>query len=440
MKNLSSLSKARLAAGLTVGSSIFAAVSVATDFGSHTLQGALLGAGALGGIAVVWQLARTEASLAKTKQFCDALAAGDFSKRIGDMGEGGGIHALMWSVNNMADYMDAYIRESTAVLGYVSRNQYFRRILEGGLRGDLLQGARIINKATDKVARKMDDFKGIAGDVDTSLGNVVNDISQTSERLSGAAHQMEGTVASTRTGASEAITATEHTSQNVQAIAAAAEEMSISISEISKQMSRTSSIATMAVDEAAVAKDAIAALVAMAKRIGEVVAMIDSIAGQTNLLALNATIEAARAGDAGKGFTIVAAEVKELAAQTTTATEDIARQVDEIQKATAKAEHSFGNIGRIVHDIHEAATVVAAAVEEQTAASQEIASNVERAASGTFQMSDKVQAIGRDITAVEGAAGGVQAATRHLSSNTAHNVTQLMDKMTAFMGELRRVG
>lgn len=440
MKNLSSLSKSRYAGIVALFATGASAVSIFSGIGGEGAALGLLATAAASGALILWQLKTADASVQEATQFCKTLAAGDFSKRISRMNDGGNMYNLLWSINNMADYMDAYIRESTAVLGYVARNQYFRRILENGLSGDLLMGARTINTATDKVAKKMTDCKVVANDVDASLTHIVGDISDTSGRLSSAAEQMQGTVVSTRAGTSEAITSTDETSQNVQAIASAAEQMSISIAEIGQQMSRTSSIASQAVQETTIAKESMKALVDTVKRIGEVVAMIDSIANQTNLLALNATIEAARAGAAGKGFTIVAAEVKELAAQTTAATEDIAKQINEIEKATSKTEQSFSTIDRIVRDIHEASTVVAAAVEEQTAASKEIASNVERAAIGTQFMAGKVQTIGNDIQQVEGAASGVQGAVRHLSTETVSSLDELLKKMGSFMGELSRVG
>lgn len=439
MKNLSSLYKAGLFCVIGAGLSVATSILAASGAGGNIVIGTALAAAvaALLGCACI---VRTSRALETLKNFFDQLAVGNFSTRIDARGQGGSLHALYWSVNRMADYIDAYIRESTAVMGYVAKNQYFRRIYETGLMGDLLLGARTINRAADKVAAKMADFQKIAGDVDTSLTGVVSDITQTATTLKTATEQMHDTVERTREGAGGAVRDSDGTSENVQAISAAAEEMSITINEISQQMNRTSAMAAQAVEEAGTAKSAVAALVDMARRIGEVVAMIDSIAGQTNLLALNATIEAARAGDAGKGFTIVAAEVKELAAQTTSATEDIAKQVGEIQKATSLAEASFGNIDRMVNEIHLASTVVAAAVEEQTAASKEIAGNVERAAGGTLSAAEKVRGIGSDIGLVESAAGGIRGVTNRLSTATVSNIMDLRGKMTLFVEELKRVG
>ena len=127
-----------------------------------------------------------------------------------------------------------------------------------------------------------------------------------------------------------------------------------------------------------------------ANRIGEVVGLINTIAAQTNLLALNATIEAARAGEAGKGFAVVASEVKSLATQTARATEGITAQVTAIQGSTQEAVDTIKGIGQIIDKMSEIATTVAAAVEEQGAATAEIARNIQQAASGTQNVSNNI--------------------------------------------------
>jgi len=132
-----------------------------------------------------------------------------------------------------------------------------------------------------------------------------------------------------------------------------------------------------------------------ASRIGEVVKMINAIAGQTNLLALNATIEAARAGEAGRGFAVVAGEVKSLAAQTATATEEISRQVEEIQSATGQAVTAIRSIGGAISGIDEKMTAIAAAVEEQRAATTEISRNFQQAAQGTREVTDTIGSVAR---------------------------------------------
>jgi methyl-accepting chemotaxis protein len=258
-------------------------------------------------------LRRTRAEIARTTEVCKALARGDFSARITNIREKGDLGEFQWTVNEMMDYSDAFIREATAAMEYVSRNQYFRRILEDGMHGSLLSGARIINRATQGVADKMNGFVRIANDFDISLNEVVRGINSTVVTLRGTAETMAGTVDAARQGANEAVQKSDVTSQNVQTISAAAEEMSGAVAEISQQVARTNRISAEAVLKTEEAKKTMQDLVEASRKIGEVVQLIEDIAAQTNLLALNATIEAARAGDAGKGFAVVASEVKQLA-------------------------------------------------------------------------------------------------------------------------------
>jgi len=170
-----------------------------------------------------------------------------------------------------------------------------------------------------------------------------------------------------------------------------------------------------------------------AQKIGDVVKLIQSIAAQTNLLALNATIEAARAGDAGRGFAVVASEVKALAAQTAQATEDIGLQVAAIQDVTKTTVEAIGGIGATVRSVNEVATIIAAAVEEQQAATNEIARNVQEASAGTAKVSTNIAGVTQAAVNSGHNAAGVLTAASDLSDQS----EALQREVDAFLGSIR---
>ncbi len=233
-------------------------------------------------------------------------------------------------------------------------------------------------------------LNSLADSLEASVKTVASQVSTSAIDMRGAAEDMTLKAEQTTQQATTVAAASEEASVNVQTVASAAEELNASVAEITRQVAASTKITNQAVDEARATNAQVEGLAKAAQKIGEVVKLISDIAGQTNLLALNATIEAARAGEAGKGFAVVASEVKNLANQTAKATEDIISQVTAIQAETQGAVEAIQRIGNTISTINEISTAIASAVEEQGAATREIARNVQEASAGTSEVSSNI--------------------------------------------------
>ena len=247
-----------------------------------------------------------------------------------------------------------------------------------------------------------------AGALDT-LASAATELQRTADNLANSADMASKQAAAVSAAAEEAST-------NVSTVAAATEELDSSIREITRQVTQSATIAGQAVDEAAQTGATVRSLSQAAGKIGEVVKLINDIASQTNLLALNATIEAARAGDAGKGFAVVASEVKGLATQTARATEDIAAQVAAMQQATREAVQAIERIDATIGRMNEISTSIAAAMEQQGAATQEIARNVEQTAHGTALVSQNISGVTQVVDDTGAASAQLLGAATELST------------------------
>ncbi len=186
---------------------------------------------------------------------------------------------------------------------------------------------------------------------------------------------------------------TENLHGSIQAVAAAAEEMTASISEISRNMSHSKNEVHNIASKIQQSTEITGALQSTSKSMESVVDMIRNIASQVNLLALNATIEAARAGDAGRGFAVVASEVKTLANEVNKATDDIASKIKDLQTMAAKASDSSHEVNAATESVSHAVSAVASAIEEQNAVTQEISTNMQRAAGSVDELSQCIRRI-----------------------------------------------
>jgi len=287
-------------------------------------------------------------------------------------------------------------------------------------------------KTSNDAARRRE-IREMADRFDASVGRIVQEVASASTALRATAQAMTVSCDATSQQSGAVASAATLATQSVQTVAAATEEISASIRDISQQVSRASGMITDAVSQAGQSNERVQGLTAAAQKIGDVVKIIADIAGQTNLLALNATIEAARAGEAGKGFAVVASEVKALADQTAKATDEIAGQVKAIQEATMSSAQSIQGIAQTIGAVSDTATAIAAAVEQQGAATLEIARNAQEATRGTQEVSSSIGSIDTNSRKAGSEATGVLASANQLSESG--NV--LKQQVETFLREVR---
>ncbi|GLW94256.1 methyl-accepting chemotaxis protein [Actinokineospora globicatena] len=282
--------------------------------------------------------------------------------------------------------------------------------LAGIAGGDLTE--RIDNTRADELGEVARGFNQLAERTQELIGRVAaraEEVAGASHELTSVSGKLAETAGETSVEANSINATATEVSNMVTAMASASEQMRAAIDEITQNASRAADVATDGVRDTQTANEAVAALGDATAEIGAVVKLISSIAEQTNLLALNATIEAARAGESGKGFAVVAGEVKELAQQTATATEDIIRRIKAIEQGSAEATSAIHQIGQVVSSICDTQTVIAAAVEEQTATTAEMSRNVHETANAVVQIGN---GIGGLATATEDTSSAASAAKR----------------------------
>ena len=321
-------------------------------------------------------------------------------------------------------------RETKNEIGDIARTlEVFRDGLADNERLRVEQKRKEEEMAQQLVAERA----SIANSFQSRMGALAERFSGSSGEVADAARNLSATAEETSRQAQSVTLAAEGASDNVQTVAASAEELSASIREMSDQVSNSAVIARSAAEEAERTNENIRQLSEAAQSIGQVLNLIKEIAEQTNLLALNATIEAARAGDAGRGFAVVASEVKELAAQTAKATDEISMKIGEIQHATSATVTSIQSIVTTINNVRDLTAIIAGAVEEQRAATSEIAANTHRAAQGATQVTSNMSGVGQ----AAGMTGSAATQLMSLSSALSEQSQDLQREVTSFVSTLR---
>ena len=295
-----------------------------------------------------------------------------------------------------------------------------------------MQAAQAEDKAQSEQEKRRA-FAALADSFEVSVRGVVERVSAAATEMQATAQSMSATVEQSRQQTLTVSTASAQASDNVQTVAAAAEELSSSMGEIGRRLTHASTVVGMAACDGQLSYIRVQSLAAAAAKIGEVVSLINQIASQTNLLALNATIEAARAGESGRGFAVVASEVKTLATQTAKATEEIRTQITAVQSETSAAVEGIQSICSTIKEVDEISAAIAAAVGQQGSATEEIARNVQQAAARTGEVS-------RNISGVTTGIGSTGDAAKEVLSSAAELAEQsrtLRSEVDRFLAHIR---
>ena len=277
--------------------------------------------------------------------------------------------------------------------------------------------ARALNRAVGQLHELLTEISTEAGLVDDAT-----------RRLSGVRQDLLSSADAAATLSVAAASSAGEVTEHVQTLAVGSEQMTASIREISGSAQEAATVARQSVGLASEVEGVMRTLSESSSRIAEVVDVITSIAGQTNLLALNATIEAARAGEAGRGFAVVASEVKDLASQTARATEEVANRVTAIRDDTENAVAAITSITETIGRVDGYQTAIAAAVEEQTATTNEMSQNVASAAAGSGRIFDSLGEVGATMARTHQAVDASSRATEDLGQT----VTRLAGLVGAF--------
>ncbi len=317
--------------------------------------------------------------------------------------------------------------------------------------GDLTKRLEInTNNEIGDLARYFNKFIGKLQDIIISIKDNTDVVAVSAAEFSKVSSGISSTITEINAETKTVATTTEESSVNIKSLAATAEEisgatngvasaveeMSLSLNEVLKNCQREFTIVEDATSHVQSSTNIISHLDDGAKSISQIVDIIDNIAKQTNLLALNATIEAASAGEAGRGFAVVANEVKNLSKKTSLATQDIAKQVKDMQMNTESAVQAIGNFSKLINDINDVSKTIVIAVEEQSKAVNEITKNISSVSSGARNVAENASESARNLTHVSETISGVSSHVNGISHRIS-DINKSTDELLKLSGKLK---
>ncbi|MGK2285068.1 methyl-accepting chemotaxis protein [Pedomonas sp. V897] len=390
------------------------------------------------GVGVAVPLALTVASrginrpLQQLAATMERLAAGDTSHEVPLVERGDEIGAMARTVatfRSAAIERDALQEKQAAAAAEQQRLLEEQAALQAQNLAECerqLEEARRQEQRANRIQALIDSFR-------QEMARSLATVTEASQHLLATADQMNGAVLDTNERTKAVDAASGEASANVQMVAAATEEMTASIDEISRQCVNAKALVDQVAAGASDTTQKMQSMVRVSSQVAEIVGIISDIAEQTNLLALNATIEAARAGDSGRGFAVVAGEVKGLASQVARATEDITSKVGAMQAEAATSADALDRMGESVSKLTEIAAVIAAGMEEQNATVQEIARNVQHAAGGVGEVASNIRGVATTTGETAQAARSVRSASEALS----REAETLRESIGAFLEQVQ---
>lgn len=360
-------------------------------------------------------------SLTQILETLESWSTGSMGRRITGITDKNKIGRISWALNNVGDRVETLLREVQASIEGLNHGIMNRRIDSRGLYADMVRVAEVVNGSLDETAafyeKALSDQKRIA-EFEQSINTIstsLNDLSLQTDETSGVLAKMADSSASQ---AGNVASGAQHASDNVSAVAAATEQLSASIAEVTRQVIEAAGVTEEAVRQADRTTETVKRLGQEAEEIGSVVQVISDIAEQTNLLALNASIEAARAGEAGRGFAVVADEVKELASETAKATEQISKQIREIQTESSNVSKTIDEIGAIIRRMNEINAGISVSADEQSLATQEISSSIQHANQSVSEVNENIGEVARATEETGASARSLSGVSDQLKSVT----------------------